>query len=237
MKLAARIGILLSFALSATGASAATVVSFDNGWYDDLGQHFPDNINTFTGENSSRRLNSFYAFDLTGQSAASAITITFFANGDFVTDTGSETVGLYDFTGSLDALLNGTGDIAAFADLGSGIQLGQHTLTGRISSFDTPMPEFTVALDSSFVSQFNAALASSDKRIALGASLLTLTPDGGGEALWSYSERLPAARLNITTAAAVPEPATWAMMLFGLGFIGAAIRKKKPATYHGIRIA
>ena len=226
MKLAARVGILLLLALPAAGASAATVVSFDNGWYDDLGQHFPDNNNTFTGENGSRQLNSFYAFDLTGQSAASAISVTFFANGNFVTDTGSETVGLYDYTGSLNALLNGTGGTPAFADLGSGVQLGQHTLTGTPSSFGSPMPEFTVALNSSFVSQFNAALASPDKRIALGASLLTLTADGGGEALWSFSDRLPAARLNITSTAAVPEPATWAMMLLGIGFVGAAMRKR-----------
>ena len=225
MKSAAKIGIALLMALSATGVSAATTVSSDNGWYDIDGVHTPSNTNTYTGE-LGRLLNSFYAFDLTGMATASAITISFFANGSFVTDTGSETVGLYDYTGSMNSLLNGTGGTAAFADLGSGKLLGQHTITGVSSS---PMPLFTVALSSDFVAQYNAALASADKRIALGAKLQTVTLGGASEAMWSSSNLRPAAQLNITEGVpAVPEPATWAMMLFGIGMIGAAMRKRKP---------
>lgn len=226
MKSAAKIGLALLMALSATGASAATTVSSDNGWYDSAGLHTPSNVNTYTGENGNRLLNSFYAFDLTGMASASAITITFFANGIFQTDTGSETVGLYDYTGSMNSLLNGTGDTAAFADLGTGKLLGQHTITGVSSS---SMPLFTVSLSSDFVAQYNAAVASADKRIALGAKLQTVTLGGAEDAMWSFSGLRPAAQLNITEGVpAVPEPATWAMMLFGIGMIGAAMRKKKP---------
>ncbi|MBU1825980.1 MAG: PEPxxWA-CTERM sorting domain-containing protein [Alphaproteobacteria bacterium] len=226
MKSAAKIVLALLMTSSATGASAATTVSSDNGWYDSAGLHTPSNVNTYTGENGNRLLNSFYAFDLTGMASASAITITFFANGIFQTETGSETVGLYDYAGSMNSLLNGTGGTAAFADLGSGKLLGQHTITGVSSS---SMPLFTVSLSSDFVAQYNAALASADKRIALGAKLQTVTLGGAEDAMWSFSGLRPAAQLNITEGVpAVPEPATWAMMLFGIGMIGAAMRKKKP---------
>lgn len=206
MKSATKTALALLMTLSATEACAATTVSSDNGWYDNAGLHTPSNTNTYTGELGNRLLNSFYAFDLTGMATASAITITFFANGIFEIDTGSETVGLYDYTGSMNSLLNGTGGTAAFTDLGSGKLLGQHTITGASSS---SMPLFTVSLSSDFVAQYNAALATADKRIALGAKLQSVTLGGAGDAMWTFSGLRPAAQLNITEGVpAVPEPAT-----------------------------
>ncbi len=38
---------------------------------------------------------------------------------------------------------------------------------------------------------------------------------------------------GISTAGAVPEPATWAMMLFGFGILGASMRRKARATVRG----
>jgi PEP-CTERM motif len=34
-------------------------------------------------------------------------------------------------------------------------------------------------------------------------------------------------RFNIPNTAAVPEPATWAMMLFGFGLVGSAMRRSR----------
>lgn len=47
-----------------------------------------------------------------------------------------------------------------------------------------------------------------------------LTPVSGGTP----------SRLTISTAAAVPEPATWAMMILGFGVAGAALRSRRCAT-------
>ena len=43
------------------------------------------------------------------------------------------------------------------------------------------------------------------------------------------------ANIALDTAAAVPEPGTWAMMLLGLGAMGAALRarrRKKPGLHY-----
>lgn len=56
---------------------------------------------------------------------------------------------------------------------------------------------------------------------------VTLAPTGGGV------DSLSQVRLGGVAArptAAVPEPATWAMMLIGFAFLGAAMRRKQPVT-------
>lgn len=218
---------LFAVGLSFTGAASAqqTINSSDNGWYLDNGVHGPTNTNTYSGEFQSQLYRGFWQFDLTGLVPASSISITFLGNnGTFETDTGSETIALFDFTGSVATLLNGTGGLAAYNDLGTGSLLGGHTITAADGS---RMPEFTVALSSAFVSQFNSALGSSDPRIALGAASQTALIGGAWDGFWIASGVTPAARLNITTgAAAVPEPESWAMMLLGFAAIGFAHRRR-----------
>jgi hypothetical protein len=44
---------------------------------------------------------------------------------------------------------------------------------------------------------------------------------------------LSTATFTPVTVSAVPEPATWALMLLGVGFIGTALRRRKPALSYG----
>ncbi|MEO0871780.1 MAG: PEPxxWA-CTERM sorting domain-containing protein [Pseudomonadota bacterium] len=225
---------LLAAGAASTASATTTITASDSGWYRDSGAHSPSNRNVFTGGNGSDELRSFFVFDLTGLSAASSLSVTFPINGRFATDTGTETVNFYDYTGSITSLVGGTGGVSAFNDLGSGALLGQQTITAANNS---AMPEFTFVLPLSFVSQFNAAIGSGDQRIAFGASMQTLLPGGAGEAFWSFSDNrgANAAQLNITPTAAIPEPATWALMLLGFFAAGAAMRRKPSVRSVSVR--
>lgn len=223
-----------AFALLASGAASAasastTITSFDSGFYDSTGNYDSSNTSTFTGEFVGFETRGFWVFDLTGLSSASSLSVTFRENGAFRNDSGTviglgtETVNFYDYTGSIGSLLDGSAGLTVFNDLGSGSLLGQHTITAVTN---TPMPEFTIVLPLSFVSQFNSAIASGDQRIAFGAAMQTSTPGGLSEGFWASSNGPNAAQLNITPLGAVPEPATWALMLLGFFAVGAALRRK-----------
>lgn len=220
---------LLALAPSQAMAAVVTFDSIDQGWYNSLGQHTPSNRNTYTGTSGSTQHRGWFAFDIAGAKQAASISITFLTNGQLRTNAGEETVGLYDYTGSVPKLLNGTGGIATYADLGSGALLGQHTIKAVNS---TSMPQFTVELSSDFVSQFNAVRQSADPRIALGAALLSIQKIGT-EAFWAGSGRFPAAFLTVREVEPkpnrVPEPAGFALLgagLLGLSFT-ALWRKKR----------
>ncbi len=218
---------------TAAQAGAATILSYDNGWYRNDGLHSGGNTSTFTGFTAfggvpfpaAYEHRGFYAFDLTGAPVASAISITFFARGSFLTDAGSESFSVNDYTGSVASLVAGStvtnpfGD-GAFNDLGAGL-LGQYTITGQSGS----MPEITVELSNAFVAQYNAALLA-EQKVAVGTALTSgayFTAQGvwGGNGLGAG-----AARLNITEVAAdVPEPGV--LLLVGSGLMALRLRGRR----------
>lgn len=76
--------------------------------------------------------------------------------------------------------------------------------------------------DSGDISAFSGATLYSivGSTIGFNTGNFDLTPVSGGTP----------SRLTISTAAAVPEPATWAMMIVGFGMAGAALRSRRRAA-------
>jgi hypothetical protein len=59
----------------------------------------------------------------------------------------------------------------------------------------------------------------------------------GGYAAGTGIDSIRQVRLGIGGPGAVPEPATWAMLLFGFGAIGATLRTKKSGSRQRLRVA
>jgi hypothetical protein len=218
--------ILAGALFTSAGVQAASVqiTSFDNGWYRNDGIHTTTNTNVIVGAccATGQVFNNWFAFDLAPIAGASilSVSITFFGdNGNYRSPDASETFGLFDYGGSINSLLNGSGGVSAFSDLGSGNTYGQATLLGPTA----PMPQFSISLSNQGRVDAGAAANSSDTRFVVGGTLLSLSGPfslaRGEEALFSASSDLPAARLTIEyeTAVAVPGP------IAGAGLPGLAL--------------
>ncbi|MBB4155297.1 subtilisin-like proprotein convertase family protein [Sphingomonas jinjuensis] len=72
---------------------------------------------------------------------------------------------------------------------------------------------------------YGSSLAIFNGLSANGTWNLYINDDNGGDV-----GSLRSATLSITTTGAVPEPATWAMMLVGFGMVGAVARRRKSAA-------
>lgn len=113
----------------------ATIPAFDTGWYKDSGVHDPVNSNYLTGTYISTGYHSFFAFNVpslgVGDSFSGAI-LRIKTNIPF----GTQLAGISQtnlnfnwFSGDSLSLLNGTGGIAAYTGLGTGLSLGSLGIT------------------------------------------------------------------------------------------------------------
>jgi len=172
--------------------------------------------NYLTGSHGVSQLNSFFVFDLTGiNTPVTSATLSFnYPNG---WNSGAPiTVSFYDYTGSISALTGGTGGLAAFNDLGSGTFYGSTTISLGTTSF-------SLLLNAAALSAISGAAGGS---FAIGGTISGAEGETflGGNTLDAPPVTLA---LRAPAVAAVPEPATWAMMLVGFGVVGFSLRRRR----------
>jgi len=175
----------------------------DEGWYFEDGHHDTSNTNYIVGNCSScsykGEYRNWFAVDLTGFSGpVTSASIRLYSYSVTLT---SGNYYLNDYTGSVSSLIAGTGGLSAFADLGSGVSYGYQFYQSATDSYQF----FTIALNSGAVDSLNAAIANHESQWALGGSF---------------------AAGDVPVPPPVPEPATYAFMLLGLGVVGAIARRR-----------
>ncbi len=212
-------------------ASAATIANFDSGWYTNTGfTAGVNNINVGSSNLSGAVYHNWLAFDVTGfgsQTITSA-TLTFYGGNGNNTSSTSETLGLFDYTGSIDALIsNSQNNVGIFTDLGNGNSYGAAVIGSG------PIQQFSVTLSQSAIAGLNAAAENpGDARFVIGGSLQSISGPFANEQLFAIfgpqAALAPAAFLTLeASAAAVPEPSSWAMMILGFGIVGFTARRKR----------
>ena len=234
LKAGVALGFAVLFSIVGGGAAdAATVQNFDSGWYQNNGfTAGVTNINVGSSNLSGTIYHNYLAFNIAGlasQNITSA-TLTFYGGNGVNTSSTSETLGLFDYTGSINALLSNQNSMGVFTDLGNGNSFGTATVAAGA------IQQFTVTLSQSAIAGLNAAAQNQgDTRFVIGGALQSVSGPFANEQLFAIfgpkAALAPAAEINlITVATAVPEAATWSMMMLGFGVIGFAARRISAAA-------
>jgi hypothetical protein len=232
LKTAAAFSCAVLFLVVGGGAASATPIqSFDSGWYQNSGfTAGVNNINVGSSNLSGAIYHNWLAFNiagLAGQTVTGA-TLTFYGGNGVNTSSTTESLGLFDYTGSINSLIaDSQFNVGIYSDLGDGNSYG----TAAVAS--GPIQQFSVVLTQQAIADLNAAAHDlSDNRFVIGGSLLTISGPFANEQLFAIfgpqSAVVPAAFLDLQTAATpVPEPSTWAMMLLGLAGLVTILRRKR----------
>ena len=212
------------------GASAATVQNFDSGWYTNSGfTAGVTNINVGSSNLSGAIYHNWLAFNVMGLAGANitSATLSFYGGNGINTSATSEALGLFDYTGSINALIaNSPNNVGIYNDLGNGNSYGT-----AVVAANGPIQQFSVTLSQAAIADLNAAAHNqSDNRFVVGGSLLSISGPFANEQLFAIfgpqAALTPAAFLDLQTVA-VPEPSTWAMMMLGFGGVVMMLRRKR----------
>lgn len=221
--------------LTASQAHAITIDAFDQGWYDSRGVHIASNVFTYTGSGGTYLYNSFYNFDLGGINDSlmvSTASINFVPNGGFATDTGTETLQLWNVTtaaGDTDAA--DATDI--YQDLMSGTLYGQQdiALPATNNGFGS-MPFISMVLNSSALLDLNNLLFSTDI-FRIGAHLSSVGDTYESGVFWNGGHIAPAAYLSLELTerpAAAPLPSPSPLALTAAGLFGFMLNRSRRAS-------
>ena len=139
----------------------------------------------------------------------------FFIAGAFLTQTFSTSLSsatsatwnftMYNYTRSADS---------TFDVLINGVTVGTYTLFG--------CPDYCDSTDSFSFSQTFAPIAGPEYTL----SLVATSTVAGGDGSWNW---FPGGSVTLSDGA-VPEPASWAMMIAGFGLVGGAMRRRSAAV-------
>lgn len=191
---------------------ALTLDAIDTGWITSTGIHDAANQNYIVGDCDScfpsATFNDYFHFDLSNVSAEITSAVLSVGNGQGYAAGPLSTLSLFDVTSPLSSLDlsrsdNDAGGIAIFNDLQSGVLYGSRSITNVVqnSQVDTD-------LNLAAIAALNGARGG---QFAIGGTLRpgTEIPGEGG---------------------AIPEPASWALMILGFGAAGAALRRRGAKT-------
>jgi hypothetical protein len=144
-------------------SSALSFVS--SGWYDQSGLNDPGNTNYIVSADFyGTAWNDFFVIDLGGiQGPISSASLTFNAYDV----SAPQRVSFFDYTGSVSSLVDGTGGVAAFSDLGSGTVYGS-----RIFAESDSDSYVTVTLNAAALADINSAIANNQAQFVIGGSVV-----------------------------------------------------------------
>jgi hypothetical protein len=216
--------ILLFILVSGLVASAQTVaiVYTDRGWYSSDGFHDPSNTNyiagDFTDPTGSHEHRNFFVFDLSSIAKPIASATLTLLDPLYVSDDPSENYELHDVVTPIPSLIAGTGGLAAFNDLGSGVVYGSRTMTAADKGTVVNIP-----LNSSAIDAMNNATGP----FAMGGSITTLDSITSDEFAFGFSDILSVdfgGALQLTLA---PEPTSAALIAFAAMIFGVQRSRKR----------
>lgn len=221
--------------LSAANSQAAQLVTNGDFSTGDLsGWTLFNTTNGTTGYAPGAQVKSF---NVTGQGATSAAEFqvgqqayTTAGAGGGIFQTINATAGLLTFSADFSAYLNEGLNVSGgvFSVLLDDVVLDSFDVGSIAGDMTTPgfrnrPPVFTPAVIERGVLSFSTGVTAGSHVLKLQVTRALLAGDGSSPVPRQYFDNVSAIQADV---AAVPEPATWALMILGFGFAGASLRRR-----------